>query len=189
MSLDIVFQRTIEMCRDRGYKLPQLVHDIHENPQQLIDFHQGTIYVKKKTQEESPKYELIMIHFAVTKFGIKDIRIKIDQFKQKNINHIILVLAHKFTLHGQRKLNEQKQIEKEIFYFHELIINPIHHDLVPKHELLSESETKALVQTIGKKLPGIKVTDRICRHYHGKIGQIFRIYRTNQQLFFRIVTP
>ena len=47
-------------------------------------------------------------------------------------------------------------------------------------------ETKLMIEKFGKKIPNIKITDKICRYYNGKIDQIFRIYRKNK-LYYRIV--
>lgn len=186
----IVFKRTMEMLTDRHYiiskkvSLAKSVEDIKN----LLDKNNQhcAIFVKKKIQEISPKYKKVLVFFSIEKFGIKELRIKVKEILQLKIDHVIFILQNKFTSHGQRLLNKYTKLEAEIFYFSEMMINPIHHELVPKHQLLTKEETKQFYQRIGKKIPCIKVSDRICRHYNGKIGQIFRIYRQNE-LYYRIV--
>ena len=77
-------------------------------------------------------------------------------------------------------------MEIEIFYFNEMIFNITKHVLVPKHELLNDTETKLFFQKFGKKIPYIKKNDKICRYFNGKIDQVFRIYRQNE-IYYRIV--
>ena len=64
--------------------------------------------------------------------------------------------------------------------------DPTSHELVPKHELLTPEEKEAFLRCLDKKIPCIKVTDRIVRHYDGRCGQIFRIYRKSE-LYYRLV--
>jgi DNA-directed RNA polymerase subunit H (RpoH/RPB5) len=189
----IVFERTLEMLKDRKYKIPKKLKNFKlttENMKTFLNTHCGTIYAKNYETEQGgkqkKKYTKIMIFFSITKFGIKEMRTKMKDILSQKIDHIILVLENKFTLHGQKLLNSYDNLEKEVFYFNEMIINAVNHTFVPKHELLSKQNSKILIKTVGSKIPCIKKNDRICRHFNGKCGQIFRIYRKNE-LYYRIV--
>lgn len=138
-------------------------------------------------QTELQQYKKVMVFFSMEKFGVKQLRVKVENINNLSIDHVIFILDTKFTSHGQRLLNKHAQLEEEIFYFHEMLINPVQHYLVPKHELLTLEETQLFYQNVGKKIACIKVSERICRHFNGKIGQIFRIYRKNGPYFRMVV--
>ena len=177
------------MLKDRHYILPKYVPKIIDSPSILFDEYNGVIFVKKLAQTKPNKlYKKVMVFFSIEKFGIKQLRVKIDEIKELLIDHVIFVVDNKFTSHGHKLLNQHLKLEEEIFYFNEMMIDAVNHQLVPKHELLTLSETKKFLANIGSKIPCIKVNDRICRHFNGKINQIFRIYRANE-LYYRIVVP
>jgi len=197
-----VFQKTIQMLLDRKYIIPKYLINLELNPYLIDVFFEkfdGTLFFKYALNLNylSPKESLLinkkkqnihylMLFFSTEKFGVKELRLKITEINLKNINHVIFILENKFTLHGQKLLNKYTTLEEEIFYFDELLIDAIYHNLVPKHELLTTEESKQLLKTVGNKIPAIKKTDRICRHFNGHTGQIFRIYRQNE-LYYRIV--
>lgn len=194
-NFPLVFQRTMEMLRDRKYILPSKLKNLKlpSTSKDFFDTYHGNVYVKQKIpksyrKNKKKKYRKILLFFSVAKFGVKELRLKMEQIKSNKIDHVIFILEHKFTLHGQKLLTCQARLglEKEIFYFSELLINAVNHEFVPKHELLTNKETKQLIETVGKKIPCIKKNDIICRHFNGKIGQIFKIYRKNE-IYYRMI--
>ena len=204
------------MLRDRAYILPKYVKELLNDPTNVFtEQYDGTIFAKKRVYnnndnqipkstktnsqttnnaslkcslDENKCYKKVMIFFSAEKFGVKQLRIKVNKINELRIDHVIFVLDTKFTSHGQRLLNKHVKLEEEIFYFNEMIINPVKHYLVPKYELLTPYETKQFYENVGKKIACVKVSERICRHFNGKIGQIFRIHRQNGP-YFRIVVP
>ncbi len=68
------------------------------------------------------------------------------------------------------------------------------HQLVPKHEILSEQEKRALLERFGiteDKLPRIFVTDPVIAHIKAKVGDVLKITRTSptagRSIYYRIV--
>jgi DNA-directed RNA polymerase subunit H len=68
------------------------------------------------------------------------------------------------------------------------------HELVPKHEILSEQEKKALFARFNiteEKLPRIFVTDPVIKAIGAKIGDVIKITRTSptagRSVYYRIV--
>ena len=185
-----VYKHTIQMLRDRNYKLSKRSIEFFKDPWEILkdtNPSPGAIFAKKKVSNTSPKYKKVMVFFSADKFGVKPLRGKILEIHELQIDHVILILESKFTSHGQRHLDAYPDLEKEIFYYWEMLANPLAHNLVPKHELLSPEKCKEMILHAGPKLPCIKVKDRIARHYNAKIGQIFKIYR-NHSLYYRCVT-
>lgn len=181
-NLQEVFDKTIKMLIDRNYILPKNLRQLDMDD--LINKYDGTIFVKKIIEHDKLLCKRVMIFFSVEKFGIKELRIKVQKIKEAAVDHVIFILHHKFTSHGQRLLNEYIRLHEEIFLFDTMLIDPIHHKLVPKHELLTPEETAKFYT---KKIACIKINDPACRHYDGRIGQIFRIYRP-EEIVYRIVT-
>ena len=76
----------------------------------------------------------------------------------------------------------------EFFLFKELQFNITKHHLVPKHVLLSPKESQEVIEYYGKKrLPQIKHRDIISRYFDAEAGRIFRIYRNEGGIFYRLV--
>ena len=190
MDLLLVFNETLEMLNDRKYILPKFLRETkltNDHMRKIFLKGHATMYAKKKVKKNNKIVtKKVMIFFTTEKFGKKEVREKIDELAEKKINHIILIIAEKFTQHGQKLLSSIKKLEREIFYFKELSINPVKHSLSPKHELLSEEETKKFNKNVASKMPLIKKNaDRINRHYNGKVGQIYRIFRADGTITYR----
>ena len=183
-SFKIVLTNTMQMLLDRGYIFPKCAKKILETPQTLFDDYDGTFFVKK--QVGAGQYKKVMVFFSIEKFGIKHLRLKIEEIKELQIDHVIFVVDNKFTSHGHKLLQEHLKLEEEIFYFEEMLVDAVNHHLVPKHELLTPEESEKFLANFSDQVPCIKINDRICRHFNGKINQIFRIYRKNE-LYYRIV--
>lgn len=164
----------------------QTDHTNHSD--QTNHINQAIINKNNHENNRNARYKKVMIFFSAEKFGVKQLRVKVNKINELCIDHVIFILDTKFTSHGQRLLNKHVKLEEEIFYFNEMIINPVKHYLVPQYQLLTPNETKQFYKNVGKKIACVKVTERICRHFNGKIGQIFRIHRQNGP-YFRIVVP
>ncbi|MBN2109818.1 MAG: DNA-directed RNA polymerase subunit H [Methanosarcinaceae archaeon] len=57
------------------------------------------------------------------------------------------------------------------------------HELIPKHEIMSEDELKAILKTynIGKEqLPKIKIEDPVIQEIGAQAGEVVRITRNSQ---------
>jgi len=74
----------------------------------------------------------------------------------------------------------------EIFHYKELLYNPSHHDLVPKHEIINKEDCPYSEN----ELPVIDVNDVMARYLNMTPGQICKITRTNTScgtsIYYRI---
>jgi DNA-directed RNA polymerase I, II, and III subunit RPABC1 len=99
----------------------------------------------------------------------------------------LLVVAEPLTTANIKAINEYQkkndlQINMQVFKISELQYNVIKHDLVPKHEVISDKEEidKIVAQFKIKnchQLPLIKESDPVARYYAIKPGQLVKITR------------
>lgn len=85
-------------------------------------------------------------------------------------------------------------INSEIFFEHELMEDIPSKFFIPEHQLLTEEEKKNILDTFKETdIAKMNDTDIMCRHYNGKIGDIFRIIRPSitagYNIFYRRVVP
>jgi DNA-directed RNA polymerase subunit H (RpoH/RPB5) len=87
---------------------------------------------------------------------------------------------------ASNKVREQVKADypnAEIFLEKELLINIVDHVAVPLHQLLTDEESKAVLneyEVKKKELPRIYVTDPIARYYNARVGKMFRIIRPSE---------
>lgn len=183
----IIYHNTLEMLLTRKYNIDKYI-----NNKKIIEVTNEELI--KKYKENNCKIDLfennkkVQVFFCNEKLGVTQTKELLTSLLEQKIEHIILITKNKLTSYAKKEmLNLGKNLEKEIFYNSEMIYNIIKHELVPKHELLTLEETRLMIEKFGKKIPNIKITDKVCRYYNGKIDQIFRIYRKNK-IYYRIVT-
>lgn len=71
----------------------------------------------------------------------------------------------------------------ELFEEHELLLNPSHHETVPRHVILSEPETQALLkkyQIHRNQLPRIALTDPMVKYIGATRGVVVHIQRESE---------
>jgi DNA-directed RNA polymerase I, II, and III subunit RPABC1 len=71
----------------------------------------------------------------------------------------------------------------QLFYQQELLVNVTEHELVPKHQVLTEGEKAELLKKYRVKdsqLPKIQVEDPIARYYGVKRGDVMKIVRASE---------
>lgn len=197
-KLSSVYKTTLEMLYDRSYDVSDYYdgkeiirfcepddNDEHlsQNDKLLLAYNKNNN--KVIIQDNNDKKTSIL--FYQSKIGINEVKKIIEYIDEDEIKHIILIITDPLTTYAVKEMkNNKNNTELEIFYENEMIYNITKHVLVPKHELLDEKHTKLMLNKFGRKIPIIKVTDRISRYYNGKLNQVFKIYRDNE-IFFRLV--
>lgn len=82
----------------------------------------------------------------------------------------------------------------EVFTEQELMIDLVSHVAVPKHEILTEEETKIFLDDYLLKkraIPKVYMNDPVSKYFNAKVGQVFRIIRPSEvageSIYYRLV--
>ena len=193
-----VYKTTLEMLYDRLYDISDYYDgenivrfcDAEDDSIELSNYDKLLLAYNKNNLKiviNDNQNKKTCVFFYQTKIGINEVKKIIEIINEEKIEHIILIITDSLTTYAVKEMkNNKNNTELEIFYEHEMIYNVTKHILVPHHELLDEKSTKLILNKFGRKIPLIKITDRITKYYNGKPNQIFKIYRNNE-IFFRLI--
>jgi DNA-directed RNA polymerases I, II, and III subunit RPABC1 len=145
-----------------------------------------------------PQGGLVFVYFIREhKVGVKTLRRVQAESEASGCRHCIAVTEDGFTPFALKELEDPEKVggvRVEVFKKRELAFCLMDHALVPRHELLSPAEKKALLQKLGAKashMPRIKESDAVVRFMHFPPGSVVRIHRSIgscQETYYRLVT-
>lgn len=129
------------------------------------------------------------------KVGVVTIRQYIEDMQKNNVNRAIIVVKDSITAFAKQVyIDASPYITIECFKENELYIDKLSHVLVPKHEIISETEKDELLRVYKIKewqLPKILNSDPISKYFGARKGQIFKITRhsenSNEYIYYRLV--
>ncbi|MCJ1322182.1 DNA-directed RNA polymerases II 24 kDa polypeptide (RNA polymerase II subunit 5) [Xylographa vitiligo] len=193
--------RTIhEMCQDRGYELSE-----DEVRISLEDFraqycNDNTAIRRKLTFQANPsslmveKYALpnstsptvgpIWVEFSNDQsIGVKQMRTFCQHVHSNHFHSGILVTQTSVTAAALKIIPAVMPCIIETFQEQDLLVNITHHELVPKHVLLSADEKKRLLDRYRLKesqLPRIQTGDPVAKYLGLRRGQVVKIIRKSE---------
>lgn len=155
-----------EMLEDRQYKFIQDIDD----KTLLFQEHEKTILIYN-TEE--------------IKTGVKTIKFVIDILDEYNCKHLIFIYKQSITIFAKNLLDEllENGMELELFCEKELSYNVTRHELVPKHEAISNEEANKLFEKFKcniTQFPVLLFFDPISKYYGFQKGQIVKITRKSE---------
>jgi DNA-directed RNA polymerase I, II, and III subunit RPABC1 len=184
----------IEMITDRGYVIPEIENLTFE--QFMIKYNNKNLDIFIDDKEKDKK---VYVHFYnelknFSKSDLKSVMQKIvSEYQDEDIN-IILLLREKENSAVTKELQKPSFKNVEIFLKNSMIFNITHHELVPKHIILSSEEEKEVLErynTTKGKLPKISSTDPVAKYYGMKTNQICKIIRKSPEvgsyIYYRLV--
>ncbi|KAH6635539.1 RNA polymerase [Chaetomium sp. MPI-SDFR-AT-0129] len=136
--------------------------------------------------DPSPECGTIWVEFCPEKasIGINVMKKFVAHCDEHNFKAGILVTAVPLSAQARKVMTVTSQFTLiECFLEEDLLVNITHHDLVPKHVLLSREEKMALLRRYRLKetqLPRILSKDPIARYLGLKKGQVVKIIRTSE---------
>ena len=107
-----------------------------------------------------------------------------DSFFLQKRDTVIFIICYGESLHEMHTNLEMKDEDLQIFHQSRLITNISHHNLVPKHEIISDKDKEYLkkkfkLQSL-EKLPHIATSDPMAKYLNMRHGDICRIYRASK---------
>lgn len=117
-----------------------------------------------------------IIYYLNNKFKINDLK----KFIEDN-DKIIIIFKEKINNLNIKNLKELNVVGLETFTIKELLFNISRHDLVPKHEIIDDSEVKEMMDMYQIKqksqLPIILRTDPMAKYLDVKSGDVVKVTR------------
>ena len=128
------------------------------------------------------------------KVGVALIRNYISEMKAAGVQRAIIIGKDEITPNAKQIFTANEDLTIEYFRESEVLIDKLSHELVPKHELLSDAEKEQLLAAYKIKetqLPKMTSSDAIARYFGARKGQVFRITRPSESsgttVYYRIV--
>jgi DNA-directed RNA polymerase I, II, and III subunit RPABC1 len=203
----------LEMIQDRGLLIDDeekyLLDDSIQKIEKLKTFYRKilenpNINSKIYTDKEKTRKTAVYFYFETDPTQKIVSPKEFVKFYEKNVTGFILILNNpegRLTneLIEDKIIKENLGYEYSIFNLDNLTVNPTKHFLVPRHELLSKEEKERVLKELNltiDKIPRILKEDPIAEYYGAKVGDLFRIYRTEmfypeiveEQIIYRSVT-
>ncbi|KAF8525838.1 DNA-directed RNA polymerase RPB5 subunit [Hysterangium stoloniferum] len=184
--------RTIhELVKDRGFQVSadeiamdlQTFRATYASNMGSVDRSQLNFFTNSRTNAS----DHIFIFFTEEKsVGVKTMRklVFLGILDEKSIQRGIIIFPGNMTPSARKVIVAMSQQYKlEEFSEADLLVNITHHTLVPKHEVLSPEDKKALLERYRLKetqLPRIQVADPVARYYGLRRGQVVKITRPSE---------
>lgn len=184
----IVLTNVVKMLTERGLmKFDQLednIKDIISKP------HDDDVYSVSVNSQQDKDYFIILLNQKITSIT-KHSLIGEYIFKDKNVHKVIVIT----DISPRSRQSIQNNFPKiELFLEKELMFNLVDSIYVPKHQVLSQEESDAVIKEYNvtkRQLPRILTVDPVARYYNMQTGQICRITRPSETSglsnYYRIV--
>ena len=195
LNLFKIRRTVLQMLRDRNYVVLETQEDLEMSRQVFeqkfvknFQVNRSNLEINRsKWLEENNRILVVFIEGEKenSTIGVKSIRAFCERIKQDEFQNSIIVLHGKLTSHAKQAINSINSLDDKIEYFSEpeLIINITEHNLVPKHEIISEEESRSLFKRYSireNQLPRINKRDPISRYFGLQKNKIMKIIRTSE---------
>ncbi|KAI9852096.1 MAG: DNA-directed RNA polymerases II 24 kDa polypeptide (RNA polymerase II subunit 5) [Thelocarpon superellum] len=200
--------RTIhEMVQDRGYELAEeevriSLEDFKQKyatdngwpdrkkmnfsarPTEAMIIQHSTPPTAQNPNPPPPNVGTIWVEFlADASVGVKHMRAFAQTVSMNNFGTGIVVTQNSITPMALKVIPTVLPSIIETFVEQDLLVNITHHELVPKHVLLSKADKQALLERYRlreSQLPRIQVTDPVARYLGLRRGQVVKIIRKSE---------
>jgi len=186
-----VYKTLIELLNDRGYLVAQ--EDISEEvfierfkltPNASGVISRESLFLLHSKRDDPSEQIFVFFPDEEKKVGIATINRYLQRMAEERIGKAILVLREGLTSFAKQNLAKMGPVHTiEHFLEAELLVNITHHQLVPKHVLLTNEEKAALLQKYKLKesqLPRIQATDPVARYFGLAHGQVVKVIRPSE---------
>ncbi|CAG8829629.1 33235_t:CDS:2, partial [Gigaspora margarita] len=130
-------------------------------------------------KNDNPNEQLLVVFPDDKPVGVKTLKALCQRMLDTKVSRGIVVFSGTMTAAANKAIQvintkENRSYEIDTFSEADLMVNITHHQLVPKHYVLSEEEKKTLLAKYRLKetqLPRIQTTDPVAKYYGLKRGQ------------------
>ncbi len=181
-----IYKNTLNMLYNRGYeKIEPIPYETFEK----MSKEKLTIIANLRPDYTLGRWPKIIVFFheGTEKLGVKLVRNYYEKMLSQDINKAILIVKENVTSFAKSEINsfvsQENPVFIEIFLENSLVFDITTHELVPKHELISETEKKALFEKYKIKemqLAKILRTDPIVLYYDFQEKDIIKITRPSE---------
>ena len=137
----------------------------------------------KQPEPDPPAVGTIWVEFCADEsIGVKQMRNFMQHIDAHHFDTGIIVTRKAITA-SALKCTSTVKATIESFLENDLLVNITHHELVPKHVLLSAEEKKTLLERYRLKetqLPRIQTTDPVAKYLGLRRGQVVKIIRKSE---------
>lgn len=191
-----VRKTTLEMLEDRGF----VISDNDKNLQ-YEDFvnklEENAIDIVANYRNSDVKMAYVSFVLEGKSFSKKDLvnlKSMIDEEYSTKDMTIIVIVQDKPTPQIAKELLNDEYKNYEVFLMKNLMFNITHHEIVPRHVLLSEEEAEKVMDIFQAKkvqLPRLLTTDPVAKYYGMKVGDVCKIIRqspmTGESFYYRVL--
>lgn len=192
-----ICQTCCEMLNDRHFIIDKNYRDISDMNKIRERLSKQIMFIARRIIDESsvvPHSKVLVFFCSEPNVRVATARIiksKLDKHKSK---HGIIVYPEKIT--HQCRTTFDKSYCIEYFKAIELVVNKSRHQLIPKHEMMTEEEVSEFMSKhkirSKNEMPKIHVTDWMVRYFNAPVGSCIKITRIwgNQQeaeIYVRVV--
>lgn len=147
-------------------------------------------YYGSEKKEDTEYFWIKLLNQKVTSIAKVS---NIGDFIYAHRNHPKIIIVSNVTAKALSQL-ESEFPNTEVFLEREFMIDIVSYIMVPKHELLTEEDSKKVLEEYilkKRQVPKMFVYDAISKYYKAKPGQMFRIIRPSeiagQAFYYRLV--
>lgn len=181
-----VYRTISNMLHSRGYMVPPEL--LQMTPQmfrekfgEMPDRNALTVLVEKGDDETN---QLFVFFTTDEKVGVRPIKTITDRMRAEGVTNAIMVLRVDITPFAKSALSEMSDSFRiEHFKEAELLVDITKHQLVPIHQVLTQTEKSELLKRYRLKetqLPRIQPNDPVARYYGMRRGQVVKIIRPSE---------
>ena len=183
------FRTTLEMIEDRGFFVgEELKNTLKDNFGPYIEkYNQENGFILLFSHLEDDQNRLIVYFYKSEKaVSVDDVKRFATKLGEEKILTGIFITLKELSPSADRlvkEINSESNFYMEHFLISSLVINITHHELVPKHEIVSEDEKQTVLKKYMAKesqLPKILISDPIAKYLGARRGQLIKIMRPSE---------
>jgi len=135
-------------------------------------------------RSDDPNKKIFVFFPGEEKVDVKALQQYADKMQEQQVYFAIIVVENDMSPFAKKALEEAKpQYNIEVFKEAELQVDITEHELVPKHEVLTDDEKQQLLKRYNLKdsqLPRMFPKDPISRYFGLQRGQVVKIIRSSE---------